>query len=112
MNIGSVAGRRPFPGGTVYSATKFAVRALTAGLQLELSASSGIRITDVQPGVVDTELLEHIPDAAVRERFASGWLERRALAPSDVARAVLFALSAPPHVNVNEILLRPTDQPT
>jgi len=112
VNIGSVAGRRPFPGGTVYSATKFAVRALTAGLQLELSASSGIRITDVQPGVVDTELLEHIPDAAVRERFASGWLERRALAPSDVARAVLFALSAPPHVNVNEILLRPTDQPT
>ena len=112
VNIGSVAGRRPFPGGTVYSATKFALRALTAGIQLELSAASGIRVTDVQPGVVDTELADHIPDAAQRDAFLERWSEKRALRASDVAAAVMHAVTAPPHVNINEILIRPTDQPT
>lgn len=112
LNVGSLAGRRPFPGGAVYSATKFAVRALTWGMQLELSAARGIRVTDVQPGVVETELLDHIPDAGLREGFQAGWEGRRRLRPVDVAHAVLFALTAPPHVNVNEILVRPTDQPT
>jgi NADP-dependent 3-hydroxy acid dehydrogenase YdfG len=112
LSIGSLAGRRPMPGGTVYSATKFAVRALTAGLQLELSAAHGIRVTDVQPGVVETELLDHIASPVLRTAFAEGWKERRKLQAEDVARAVLFALSAPPHVNVNEILIRPTDQPS
>ncbi len=112
VNIGSVAGRRPFPGGSVYSATKFAVRSLSWGLQLELSAAHGIRVTDIQPGVVDTELSDHIPDPGRREAFQSNWEGRRSLQPEDVARAVVFALTSPPHVNVNEILLRPTDQPT
>lgn len=112
VNVGSVAGRRPFPGGAVYSATKFAVRALSWGMQLELSAARGIRVTDVQPGVVETELTDHIPDSGLREGFETGWAGRRKLRPEDVAAAVLFALTAPPHVNVNEILVRPTDQPT
>lgn len=112
VNIGSLAGRRPFPGGAVYSATKFAVRSLTWGMQLELSAARGIRVTDVQPGVVETELTDHIPDPALRDGFHSGWSGRRKLRPADVASAVLFALAAPAHVNVNEILVRPTDQPT
>jgi len=112
VNVGSLAGRRPFPGGAVYSATKFAVRSLTWGMQLELSAARGIRVTDVQPGVVETELMDHIPDPALREGFDAGWTGRRKLRPSDVAAAVVFALEAPPHVNVNEILVRPTDQPT
>ena len=112
VNVGSLAGRRPFPGGAVYSATKFAVRSLTWGMQLELSAARGIRVTDVQPGVVDTELTDHIPDPELRVGFESGWADRRKLRPADVAAAVLFALTAPPHVNVNEILVRPTDQPT
>lgn len=112
VNVGSVAGRRPFPGGTVYSATKFAVRSLTAGMQLELSASEGIRVTDIQPGVVATELPDHIPDEEVREGFKGRWDDRRPLQPDDIARAVLYAVTAPDHVNVNEILLRPTDQPT
>ncbi|MBT8335382.1 MAG: SDR family oxidoreductase [Gemmatimonadetes bacterium] len=112
VTIGSVAGRRPFPGGTVYSATKFAVRSLVAGLQLELSSTAGIRVTDVQPGVVDTELADHIPDPDRRAEFLSRWEARRALRAEDVAAAVLHAVTAPPHVNVNEILLRPTDQPT
>ena len=112
VNIGSVAGRRPFPGGTVYSATKFALRSLSWGIQLELSASSGIRVTDVQPGVVDTELADHIPDAGQREAFLERWSEKRALRASDVADAVMHAVTAPEHVNINEILIRPTDQPT
>lgn len=112
VNVGSLAGRRPFPGGAVYSATKFAVRALTWGMQLELSAARGIRVTDVQPGVVETELTDHIPDPALRDGFNQGWEGRRRLRAADVAAAVLFALTAPEHVNVNEILVRPTDQPT
>lgn len=112
VNVGSLAGRRPFPGGSVYSATKFAIRSLTWGMQLELSSTHGIRVTDVQPGVVDTELTDHIPDPARRDAFRSTWTERRPLDPADVARAVLFAVTSPAHVNVNEILLRPTDQPT
>ena len=112
VNVGSVAGRRPFPGGTVYAATKFAVRALSAGIQLELSAERGIRITDIQPGVVATELMDHIPSEEIRDRFEGTWSTRRTLGPDDVARAVLFAVTAPEHVNVNEILIRPTDQPT
>jgi NADP-dependent 3-hydroxy acid dehydrogenase YdfG len=112
VNVGSLAGRRPFPGGSVYSATKFAIRSLTWGMQLELSSTHGIRVTDVQPGVVDTELTDHIPDPSRRDAFRSTWAERRPLDPADVARAVLFAVTSPAHVNVNEILLRPTDQPT
>jgi NADP-dependent 3-hydroxy acid dehydrogenase YdfG len=110
VNVGSVAGRRPFPSGSVYSATKFAVRALTAGMQLELSSSSGIRVTDVQPGVVATELPDHIPDPAIRDGFAERIADWRPLEAEDVAAAVVFAVTAPPRVNVNEILIRPTDQ--
>lgn len=112
VNVGSVAGRRPFPGGTVYSATKFAVRSLTWGMALELSHAHGIRVTDVQPGVVDTELPDHIDDPQMRESFDARWEGRRRLNPEDVARTVVFAVSSPDHVNVNEILVRPTDQPT
>jgi len=112
VNVGSVAGRRPFPGGTVYAATKFAVRALTAGMQLELSASEGIRVTDVQPGVVDTELPDHIPSEEAREGFEGRWDDRRRLESEDVAQAILYAVTAPDRVNVNEILIRPTDQAT
>jgi len=112
VNVGSVAGRRPFKTGAVYSATKFAVRALSAGIHLELSAQKGIRVTDIQPGVVDTELAGHIPDPEARETFHARWEGKRMLAARDVADAILYAVSAPDRVNVNEILVRPTDQPT
>lgn len=112
VNVGSVAGRRPFPGGTVYSATKFAVRSISAGIHKELSASDGIRVTDVQPGVVDTELADHIPSEEQREGFEERWSDRRKLTPEDVADAILHAVAAPDRVNVNEVLVRPTDQPT
>jgi len=112
VNVGSVAGRRPFPGGSVYAATKFAVRALSWGIHLELGAEHGIRVTDIQPGMVETELTDHIADDGLRQSFKSAWTERRALQPEDVAQSVLFAVSSPDHMSVSEILVRPTDQPT
>jgi NADP-dependent 3-hydroxy acid dehydrogenase YdfG len=112
VNISSVAGRRPFPGGAVYSATKFAVRCISAGLRLELSPTDKIRVTDIAPGVVETELQDSITDTEVRERFQANWADKRPLASDDVARAVLYVVTQPDRVNVNEMLVRPTDQPT
>lgn len=112
VNVSSLASRRPFPNGAVYSATKSAVRALSAGLRLELSAATGIRVTDIEPGVVDTELIPKIGDGEAREAFVSYWRDREALRAEDVAEAILYAVRSPPHVNVNEILLRSTDQKT
>lgn len=112
VNVGSIAGRRPFAGGTIYSATKFAVRCISAGLQLELSASHGIRVTDIEPGVVATELMDHIPDQETRQGFVERWQDKNPLAPEDVAAAIIYAVTAPGHVNVNEILMRPRDQET
>ncbi len=112
VNVGSVAGRRPFHGGAVYSATKFAVRALSEGLRAELSPRDGIRVTDVQPGVVDTELGDHVSDEEMRRGFAAAWGERTKLQAADIARAIVYVVAQPPHVNVNEVLIRPTEQDT
>jgi NADP-dependent 3-hydroxy acid dehydrogenase YdfG len=110
VNVGSVAGRRPFPGATVYAATKFAVRALSWGLHLELGNAHGIRVTDIQPGFVSTEILAD--DEVTRTAWDDAWKDRRTLQPEDVARTIEFAVTAPDHVSVSELLVRPTDQPT
>ena len=110
VNVGSVAGRRPFPGASVYAATKFAVRALTWGMHLELGSAHGIRVTDIQPGYVETELLD--ADPKTKEAFDDAWAGRQPLNAEDVARAVVFATTSPDHVSVSEVLIRPTDQPT
>jgi NADP-dependent 3-hydroxy acid dehydrogenase YdfG len=112
VNVGSVAGRRPFPTGTIYSATKFAVRAISTGLRAELSPHDHIRVTDVQPGVVDTELGDHTADAAARQSFAKRWEGKRKLDAEDIGRAIMYVVSQPTHVNVNEVLVRPTEQET
>ena len=93
---GSVAGRRAIPG-SLYSATKHAVHAMGESARQELDGT-GVRVTIIAPGIVDTPFFENVPLDAPLE-------------PDDVARAVLFALSQPPHVDVNEILVRPTAQP-
>lgn len=110
VNVGSVAGRRPFPGAAVYSATKFAIRALSWGLHLELGHAHGIRVTDIQPGYVETDLLNDQPDT--KEAWDAAWEGRRTLRPEDVARTIEFAMASPDHVTVSELLVRPTDQPT
>ncbi|MCA9544343.1 MAG: SDR family oxidoreductase [Myxococcales bacterium] len=110
INISSVAGRRVYATGAVYCATKFALNAITEGLRLELARSHGVRFTSVEPGMVATELLDHITDPAVSQRYEQmGHVEP--LTADDVARAVLYALEQPAHVHVNEVLVMPTTQP-
>jgi NADP-dependent 3-hydroxy acid dehydrogenase YdfG len=91
---GSVAGRRALPG-SLYSATKWAVTAMGEAARLDLN-DTGVRVTLIEPGAVDTPFFE---------RPGEGRLKAE-----DVARAVMFAVSQPPHVDVNEILVRPTAQ--
>jgi NADP-dependent 3-hydroxy acid dehydrogenase YdfG len=92
---GSVAGRRALPG-SLYSATKWAVTAMGEAVRADLN-DTGIRTTVIEPGMVDTPFFDNPGE---------GRLE-----PDDVARAVMYAVSQPPHVDVNEILIRPTAQP-
>ena len=91
---GSVAGRRALPG-SLYSATKWAVTAMGESLRQEVSGT-GIRVTLIEPGSVDTPFFDNPVS--------------NALEPGDIARAVMYAVSQPPHVDVNEILVRPTGQ--
>jgi NADP-dependent 3-hydroxy acid dehydrogenase YdfG len=96
----SVAGRRAVPG-SLYSATKWAVGAIGEGLRAELRQmheNSGIRVTLIEPGMVDTEFFDRRPQNALED--------------DDIARAVLYAISQPEHVDVNEILVRPSSQAT
>lgn len=111
VNISSVAGRRVFPSGAVYCATKFAVNAFTDGLRMELSSKHNLRFTSVEPGIVETELTHHITDEDVIAGF-SRWRDNLvALQPSDIADSVLYAVTAHPRANVTEILVLPTAQP-
>jgi NADP-dependent 3-hydroxy acid dehydrogenase YdfG len=91
---GSLAGRRALPG-SLYSATKWAVTGMGESARLELN-ESGVRVTLIEPGMVDTPFFDNRPQDA--------------LMPADIARAVMYAISQPPHVDVNEILVRPTSQ--
>ncbi|MBH0229497.1 SDR family oxidoreductase [Halobacillus yeomjeoni] len=104
INVSSVAGHEVFPSSTVYSATKHAVRALSMGLEKELSRS-GVRVTNVSPGAVDTELTDHITDGDVIDMFKNRSMEP--LVADDIARAVAYAVTQPETVNVNELIVRP-----
>jgi NADP-dependent 3-hydroxy acid dehydrogenase YdfG len=92
----SVAGRRALPG-SLYSCTKHAVTAMGEALRQDLDGS-GVRVTVIEPGMVDTAFFDTPPTGA--------------LEPDDIARTVMFAVAQPPHVDVNEILVRPTSQST
>jgi len=109
VNISSTAGRVANPDASVYAATKFGVGAFSEALRREVYRD-GIRVTVVEPGAVATELRDHVPDPDTRERIDTWARSMRQLQSEDVAAAILYAVSQPPHVNVNEILLRPTDQ--
>jgi len=109
VNISSTAGRVSNPDASVYAATKFGVGAFSEALRREVYRDN-IRVTIIEPGAVATELREHVPDPDTRERIDTWARSMRQLQSEDVAAAILYAVSQPPHVNVNEILLRPTDQ--
>jgi NADP-dependent 3-hydroxy acid dehydrogenase YdfG len=109
VNISSTAGRVANPDASVYAATKFGVGAFSEALRREVCRDN-IRVTIIEPGAVATELRDHVPDPETRERIDSWARSMRQLQSEDVAAAILYAVSQPPHVNVNEILVRPTDQ--
>jgi NADP-dependent 3-hydroxy acid dehydrogenase YdfG len=108
INVSSVAGHKVGPGGAVYSATKHAVRALSEGLRQEVKAYN-IRTTIISPGAVLTQLANTITDPDVAERV-HGLYERVGIPADSFARAVIYAMSQPDDVDINEILFRPTKQ--
>jgi NADP-dependent 3-hydroxy acid dehydrogenase YdfG len=108
INVSSVAGHKVGPGFAVYSATKYAVRALSEGLRQEVKPYN-IRTTVISPGAVATELPNTVSDADTGERLRKFYKEVAVPADS-FARAVSFAISQPEDVDINEILFRPTRQ--
>ena len=109
ITISSDAGRKVFPGLAVYSGSKFFVEALSQGLRLE-TAGTGLKVTTVQPGNVAKDLITLSCDEQALELYGrpSG---ARVLDPENVAAAVIYALSQPEHVAVNEVLVEPRDEP-
>jgi len=108
INIASVLGFKVLaPGGTVYSATKFAVRAITEGLRVELKADN-IRTTMISPGAVATELPESSSEEATRQHLRE--LYKIAIPVESIAHAIAYAIEQPAEVEIDEIVIRPTAQ--
>jgi NADP-dependent 3-hydroxy acid dehydrogenase YdfG len=110
IHIASTSAHHVVLGAGVYSASKFAVRSLTEGLRLELrAAASRIRVSEISPGVVETEFAArfHGDPAAARRQYA----QYPVLQPADIATAVGYVLCQPEHVEVHDVIVRPTQQP-
>jgi NADP-dependent 3-hydroxy acid dehydrogenase YdfG len=108
-NISSVAGRTARLGAGVYNASKWAVNAFSESLRQEVTGR-GVRISLVEPGAVATELREHITQPEAKAEADRHATSIRALQSDDIARAILYVVTQPPHVAINEVLVRPTDQ--
>jgi len=108
INIGSVAGHEVYPNGNVYCATKFAVKALSKGLRLDLSGT-GVRVSSVDPGLVETEF-SLVRFRGNKERAEKVYQGLTPLSPDDIADAIVYCATRPPHVNVSEMIVMPTDQ--
>jgi 3-hydroxy acid dehydrogenase/malonic semialdehyde reductase len=108
INIGSIAGQEVYPGGNVYCATKFAVRALTKGLRLDLNGTP-VRVSEVAPGLVETEF-SIVRFRGDTERAGKVYQGLTPLSPDDIADAVVWCATRPPHVNVSEVVVMPTAQ--
>ncbi len=110
INIGSIAGHEVYPGGNVYCASKHGVTALGRALGIDL-LGTGVRVSSVDPGMVETEFsLVRFHGDADRAEAVHDNLE--ALTATDVAEAVLFCATRPPHANVRELILMPSAQAT
>ncbi len=116
VNISSIAGHKVMPTAAVYCATKYAVHAISEGLRSELSkhaqsAPHRIRVTEIAPGLVETELRHSITHEKTKQQV-SQWLAsmKNPLQPEDVAISICQAMEAPPHVGINQVLLRPLEE--
>jgi len=106
INMSSVAGHVVFPSAAVYCATKYAVRAISEGLRQE--SNGEIRVTNISPGAVATELPNTISDASTAENVND--LYKVAIGADAIARAIAYAIEQPDDVDVNELIIRPTKQ--
>jgi len=106
INLSSIGGHTVHPAAAVYSATKFAVLAISEGLRLE---NDKIRVTVISPGVTESELAESISAEGAREAMKE--FRRIAIPPEAIGRAIAFAIEQPEDVDVNEIIVRPTASP-
>ena len=109
VNISSIAGRIVFPAGSIYCATKHAVTAFSEGLRQEFSQRYNIKVTCIEPGVVDTELNNTITDTSLQS-FVKNVKDMESLKADDIANTIIFALKTPNYANINEIMIRPTQQ--
>ncbi|GMU86511.1 MAG: short-chain dehydrogenase [Ignavibacteriales bacterium] len=108
INIGSTAGHDVYPNGSVYCASKYAVKAITQSLRVELVATD-IRVTTIDPGLVETNF-SNVRFNGDTERAKNVYKGIAPLTPDDVADAVLYAATRPPHVSINELILTPVNQ--
>jgi len=109
VNISSVAGRQARVGAGVYNASKWAVNAFSESLRQEVTAK-GVRISLVEPGAVATELVDHITHPGAKQGAEKMRESMRELQSEDIANAILYVVTQPAHVAINEVLIRPTDQ--
>jgi NADP-dependent 3-hydroxy acid dehydrogenase YdfG len=108
INIGSIAGKEAYEKGNVYNATKFAVDGLTQAMRIDL-AEHGIKVTAISPGAVETEfsLVRFKGDQEEAHKVYDGFTPLKA---EDIAQAILFAVTRPPHVNIDDMLIMATSQ--
>ncbi|POG54855.1 SDR family oxidoreductase [Haloferax marisrubri] len=109
VNLSSVVGRFLQANSSHYNAAKAGVKMFGDSLRLDV-AEAGIRVATIEPGAVDTELLEHIPDDEVQQNVKDYVGTMDALAPEDIARTITFVVTQPQRVDINEVLIRPLDQ--
>jgi 3-hydroxy acid dehydrogenase/malonic semialdehyde reductase len=109
VNIGSTAGTYPYPGGNVYGASKAFVRQFTLNLKADL-IGTGVRVTDIEPGLVGGTEFSTIRFGGDADRAASVYAGTQPLMPEDVAEAVSWVVQLPPHVNINRVEMMPTCQ--
>src|SRR6266404_5433579 len=107
VNIASTAGHKTVPNQSVYSATKFAVRAISEGLRQE--AGDKLRVTIISPGFVATDFVDSVTNPEVKSQLTAS-RDKFAMPPDAIARAIAFAIEQPADVDVNEMILRPTAQ--
>lgn len=107
VNLGSVAGRLVYEGGAVYCATKFAVRAISEGLRMDLKGT-GVRVTNIEPGMVNTEF--SLVRLGNQQKADAVYHDMMPLLANDIAETILWVVERPAHVNIQELVVYPTDQ--